>query len=125
MKFIISIVLIALLSLSACFFCPWWVIAIVAFAVSALIPQSPGRSFLTGFVALFLLWGGLTWYISAANTHILANKMSLLILQSEGAFLLIFITALLGALVAAFAALAGSFVHKGIVVADNGSMDNL
>lgn len=112
MKFAISILLVILLSAAACLFLPWWVIAVVAFIISVLIPQGPGRSFLTGFIALFILWGGLSWYLSAGNQHILANKISLLMLKSEGSFLLILVTGVIGALVAGFAALAGSFVRR-------------
>ena len=75
MKFIISILLIALLSFAACLYLPWWSIAIVAFIVAALIPQSPGMSFLTGFLALFLLWGLLSFSISSSNEHILSHKV--------------------------------------------------
>jgi len=45
MKFIVSILLIALLSVVVCLYLPWWIIAIVAFIVAALIPQKPVTSF--------------------------------------------------------------------------------
>lgn len=112
MKFIVSILLIALLSVAACLYLPWWSIAIVAFIVAALIPQKPFKSFLTGFIALFLLWGLLSWYISSNNNHLLAHKVSLVILKTDSPFILIIATAIIGALVAGFAALSGSFVRK-------------
>ena len=112
MKMLVSIVLIALLSVAACLYLPWWVIAVVAFIVAAAIPQQPGRSFLTGFIALFLLWGSLSWYLSTNNEHILAHKISVLMLKMDSPALLIFVTALIGSLVAGFAALAGSYVRK-------------
>ena len=112
MKMLVSIVLIALLSVAACLYLPWWVIAVVAFIVAAAIPQQPGRSFLTGFIALFLLWGSLSWYLSNNNEHILAHKISVLMLKMDSPALLIFVTALIGSLVAGFAALAGSYVRK-------------
>ncbi|MBL0358464.1 MAG: hypothetical protein IPP72_17095 [Chitinophagaceae bacterium] len=112
MKFLISIVLIALLSAAACLYLPWWSIAIVAFIVAAAIPQKPLLSFAAGFIALFLLWGALSWYISSNNNHILAHKVSLLILKMDSPELLMLATALIGALVAGFAALSGSFVRK-------------
>ena len=112
MKMLVSIVLIALLSVAACLYLPWWVIAVVAFIVAAAIPQQPGRSFLSGFIALFLLWGSLSWYLSNNNEHILAHKISVLMLKMDSPALLIFVTALIGSLVAGFAALAGSYVRK-------------
>ena len=112
MKFIISVVLIALLSLVACLYLPWWSIAIVAFIVAALIPQRPAWSFLAGFAGLFLLWSILAMYLSSKNDHILAHKISLLVLNTNSALMLVLCTALIGALVAGFAALAGSYTRR-------------
>lgn len=112
MKFLVSIILTALLSFALCLFMPWWSIAIAAFAVAALVPQKPGKSFVTAFIALFLLWGGLSFWISNNNHHLLAHKVSQLILKMDNPMLLVLATAIIGALVAGFAALAGSFVRK-------------
>ncbi len=113
MKFLTSIILIAFLSVAACLYLPWWSIAVVAFIVAALIPQQPGKSFLSGFVALFLTWGLLAFYLSSNNAHLLAHKVSMLILKMDSPAVLIFATALIGALVAGFGALAGSYLRRG------------
>jgi hypothetical protein len=112
MKFLISLILTAALSFAICLYCPWWSIAIVAFLVAALIPQKPFVSFLTGFLALFILWFSLTLYISNNNEHILAHKVSMIILKQDNPFALILMTAGIGSVVAGFAALAGSFARK-------------
>ena len=111
MKFIVSLLLTALLSFAACLYMPWWSIAIAALLVAALIPQRPARSFLCGFLALFLLWGGLSLWISNNNGHLLAHKVSLLIIKVDNPYLLILITALIGALVGGLGALAGAFLR--------------
>lgn len=112
MKFIISLILTAILSFAACLFLPWWSIAIAAFVVAALIPQKPGKAFITGFISLFLLWGGLSFWISNNNDHVLAHKISVLMLKMDNPYLLILATGLIAALVAGFAALAGSYLRK-------------
>ena len=112
MKFIISLILILLFSFLAGLYFPWWSIAIVAFILSLVIPQKPWVSFLAGFLALFLLWGFLSVWISVSNGHILAHRVSLLIFKTDSPFLLIGITTLIGALVAGFAALSASYVHE-------------
>ena len=112
MKFIVSLILMAVLSFATCLYLPWWSIAIAAFAVAALIPQKPGKAFLTGFTALLVLWGGLSFWISNNNDHILAHRVSQLILKMDNPTLLILATALIGAIVAGFAALAGSYLRK-------------
>ena len=101
-----------LLSFVACLYFPWWSIAIVAFVVTALIPQGSGKSFFTGFVALFLLWGVLSFWMSNNNDHILAHKISLLILKIDSPYLLLFATAMIGGLVAGLASTTASFLRK-------------
>lgn len=112
MKFIISILLVALLSFVSCLYLPWWSIAIAAFVVTAFIPQRPGKAFLTGFIGVFLLWGILAWQISSRNQHILAHKVSVAIIQSDNVALLIILTALVGGLIGGLGALAGSYLSK-------------
>lgn len=112
MKFISTIILIILFSFLAGLYFPWWSIAIAAFIISLLIPQKPWVSFLSGFGALFLLWGFLSVWISVSNGHILAHRVSLLIFKTDSPFLLIGTTALIGALIAGFAALTASYVHE-------------
>lgn len=112
MKFIVSILLTALLSFALCLFLPWWFIAIAAFIVAVCIPQKGGRAFLSGFLALFLLWGIMSFMLSNANDHLLAHKVSLLILKADNPYILILVTGLIGGLVAGLAALSGSFLRR-------------
>lgn len=112
MKFIISLILTAALSFAACLYFPWWSIAIAAFIVAALIPQQPGKAFLTGFLALFFLWAALSFWISNNNEHLLAHKVSLIILKMDSPYLLILASASIGAVVAGLAALSGSLLRK-------------
>jgi hypothetical protein len=116
MKFLANTILIILFSLLVCLYFPWWSIAIVAFIIPVLIPQGHLASFISGFVALFLLWGILSLWISISNGNILAHRVSLLIFKADNPYLLVIITALIGAMVAGFAALTGSFLRKEKVV---------
>jgi hypothetical protein len=118
MKFIVSILLTILLSFCSCIYFPWWSIACAAFLVAALIPQSSLASFVTGFLALFLLWGILCFWISTHNNDILAHRVSLLIFKTDNPFLLILASAFCGAIVGGFAALTGSLLR-----ASSGSND--
>ncbi len=112
MKFIISLILTALLSFAACLYFPWWSITIASFIVAALIPQKPLKAFFAAFIALLLLWGGLSFLISNNNDHLLAHKMSLIILKVDNPYLLMLATSVIGATVAGFAALSGSYLRK-------------
>ncbi len=112
MKFIISLLLTAILSYALSLFMPWWCIAIAGFVVALFIYQRDWVSFLTGFISLFLLWGILSLVISTHNNDVLAHRVSALILKADNPLLLILVTAMIGALVAGFAALTGSLARK-------------
>lgn len=112
MKFLISIILTALLSFAMSLYLPWWSIAIAALITAIIILQKPYLAFIAGFAALFLLWGGLALWMSTANDHLLAHKISVLVIKADSPFLLIGLTALLGALVGGFASLTGSLLRR-------------
>ena len=112
MKFIVTILLMSILAFTACLFMPWWSIAITSFLVGALIPQKKGIAFLSGFLSLFFLWLGLTFWMSFQNNDILAHRISLLILKKDSPLLLMFITAMIGGLVSGMAALTGSLMRS-------------
>ena len=114
MKFIVSLLLMSLLAFSICLFMPWWSIAITSFLVSVFIPQNKGLAFLAGFLAVFMLWFGLTFYISHQNNDILAHRISVLMLKKDSPLLLMFITSLIGGIVSGMASLTGSLMRTSI-----------
>ena len=111
MKTLIAIIIIALASFAAGLFFPWWTVAIVAFLVCLLMRLRPGAGFIAGFLSIFLLWGIHSFWLSYMNGHILAGKVSMIILKSDNIYLLVLLTALMGGLVAGLAALSGSLLR--------------
>ena len=111
-KYVLSILVTALMAFVAGLYTPWWGIAIAAFVVSAAIPQKPAFSFLSGFLGVFLLWEVLAWWIDNKNNGILSQKISTLIGLGGSSVLLIVVTSIIGALVAGFAALAGTYLRR-------------
>jgi hypothetical protein len=111
MKFLISFILMILLSLVAEIYLPFWSMALAAFAVSALIPQAPWKALLCGFLAIFLLWSGLAYYLDEANGHLLAGRISLLILKMSSPWLLVAVTGAVGGIVGGMSAFSASFLH--------------
>lgn len=107
MRFLLSILLTAALSFLTGMYLPWWSIAIIAFAVALLIPQSIAASFLSGFMAIFLLWGVLALWIDIKNQSILSHKIAQIFPLGGSSILLILVSALVGAFVGGFAAMAG------------------
>jgi hypothetical protein len=108
MKFLLATILIALLSFISGLRFEWWSIAIVAFVIALVIRQSIGKSFLAGFTGIFLLWAILSLWIDIKNKSILSHKIAQLFPLGGSSFLLILVTALVGALVGGFAAMSGA-----------------
>lgn len=101
----------AALSYFAGLFFPWWSFAVVIFLVSVFIPLKPSKAFNCGFRSIFLLWVGLSFFISSNNGNILAQKISKLMIFIDSPLLLIFITGTIAGLVGGFAALSGSYLR--------------
>ena len=116
MKFFISIIITALFAFGAGLYLPWWSIAITSFIVALLIPQSAGRAFIAAFLAIFILWGYMAFLLSNANGHLLAHKISLLILKTDSPYLLMIVTGLIGGVVSGFAALSGNLLRRRRVI---------
>ena len=111
MKFIVSFILIILLSFAGSLFLPWWIIAVAAFLVAVLIHQLPLKSFLCGFLALFVLWGAQALWLDNQNEHLLATKVASILPLGGSYIVLILVTAFVGGLVAGMAALSASFLR--------------
>lgn len=67
---------------------------------------------MSGFLGVFLIWGILAWWIDAKNNSILSQKIAQLLPLGGSSVLLILLTAFIGALVAGFAGLTGSYIRK-------------
>jgi hypothetical protein len=108
MKFVLSVLLIAVLSFLAGLFLPWWSIAIVAFLVALLIPQRIGYAFLSGLAGVFIFWAVHESWIDIKNGSRLSYKMAELFHLGGSSFLLIVVSAFIGGIVGGFAAMSGS-----------------
>jgi hypothetical protein len=111
MKFLVAVILTALLAFIGGLYFPWWVIAIVAFLVAILIHQNAGKALLSGFLGIFLLWGALALWINIKNEGILAAKIASLLPLGGSAIVLILVTGFIGGLVGGLAALSGTYLR--------------
>ncbi len=112
MKFLVTVMLTGLLAFVSGLYMPWWSLAIAAFLIALLIHQNAGRAFLSGFLGLFLLWAILAWWIDMRNQGLLSAKVAKLLPFGGSSILLILVTAFVGALVAGFAAMSGSYLRS-------------
>lgn len=114
MKSLASILLIAALAYLAGLFLGWWSVALAAFLVALAIPSSPGKAFLNGFIAIFLLWMLVAFFQDVRNDHILANRVSMIFLKVRNPILLGTVSSIIGALVAGMGSLSGSQLRRAL-----------
>lgn len=112
MKFLVALVLTALLGFSAPLIATWWSFVLSSFVIGIAIHQKPFKAFLSGFLGIFILHLVLTWLQDSANQHILAIKVAN-ILPLGGSWIgVILLTSFIGGLLSGMAALSGSYLRK-------------
>ena len=84
----------------------------VAFLVAALIHQKGYKAFFAGFLALFILWFVLAFWMDFANEGVLSVKIASTLGLGESKWMLLILTAFIGGLIAGFAALSGSYLRS-------------
>ena len=112
MKFLISILVTALLAFACGLYLPWWSIALVAFVVGLSIELRPLYSFFAGCAGILLLWLLLILVINSANDGILASKVSQVLGLGSSPVLLIVVNCVIGSLVGGMGALTGSLLRR-------------
>ena len=111
MKFIVAILLTALLAFISGIYFPWWSIALAAFVIALLVSQRPLGAFFSGFLGVFLLWMALAAWISMRNDGILAERMASVLPLGGNSILLIVVTGIIGGLISGLGAASGSFLR--------------
>lgn len=112
MRFLISILVTALLAFACGLYLPWWSIALAAFVVGLSIELRPLHSFFAGFAGILLLWLLLMLLINSANDGILASKVSQVLGLGASPVLLIVVNCVIGSLVGGMGALTGSLLRR-------------
>lgn len=112
MKLVVAVLLTVLLAFIGGLFLPWWCLAIASFFVAIIVHQKAWKAFISGFMGVFLLWGGLAWWIDMGNNSILSKKIATILPLGGNAVLLILVSAIVGGLIAGVAAMSGSYLRS-------------
>jgi ABC-type uncharacterized transport system permease subunit len=110
MRFASAVLVTLLLNYIAGMIFPWWIIAPVGILTGYAFKLKPGKSLLAGFVACFVLWCVIAFFIDLKNEHILATRVGALFTLSQP-LLMILITGLIGGLVTGMASLTGALLR--------------
>jgi hypothetical protein len=104
MRFTLQVLLISILAAVAEIFLPWWSVAIVSFIVSLRAGRTPGRSFLMGFLGIFIFWTVAALITDIANEHILSGRVARVFHPLLNGYIFIIICAVVGGIVGGVAA---------------------
>src|SRR5690606_40164025 len=107
-KFVIQVVVIALLAYMLELFLPWWSVAIAAVFVGLFLRSD--ANFWAGFCGIGALWLSAAVIIDLTSSGNLAEKVAAIMHINET--LLIIVTTLIGALVGGMASYTGSLVTR-------------
>lgn len=107
MKFIIQIIVTAIVCFALQSFFPWWTLAVGAGVVGYFVDNKALPSFAAGFVGAALLWIGMAYYLDHATQSIITEKINKLL--PLNAFVL---TGLVGGIVGGLSALTGTFLRS-------------
>jgi len=104
--------IILILSFISSYLLPWWAAAAIAFLAALFIGKTSGKTFWSGFGAIFVLWLILALMKSLPNDNVLAGRVIQLFPLPHQWILLLLITAFIGGLVGGLAALSGILTKK-------------
>jgi hypothetical protein len=111
MLFLLKTALIALASYIGQLFFPWWIIAVTAFLVGAIVPSRIINSFLSGFLGVGLLWLVSSWIIDMRSQSILSEQLAPLFSLEDTAYMIL-ASAVIGAMVGGMGALSGDLFMR-------------
>lgn len=112
MRFLFTIILIAIVAGIAECFGPWWVAALVAGLSCYFAGMRSGKAFWAGFFGIALLWLSVALWRDIPNGHLLSQKMALLLFHQPTPALYLTVTALIGGLIGGLSAWAGAQLRK-------------
>jgi hypothetical protein len=90
---------------------PWWTLVFPCVLISYVSSRSGTGSFLAGFLAVALLWLGMSLYIDWTTSSVLSQKVSMLF-PGKSVTILRLITVIVGGLTGGFASLTGYFLKN-------------
>ncbi|MEJ7558706.1 MAG: hypothetical protein WKF66_10395 [Pedobacter sp.] len=93
---------------------PWWVIVLISFATCGLIGKTGKISLWSPFFAILLLWTAMALYKSIPNEHLLASRVGEM-LRVKAWWLVLVLSAVLGAFVAGVSGFCGYHFRKAVL----------
>src|SRR5688572_24343663 len=107
MKFILQILMTAVVGFILQRFFPWWTVAIACMVTGFYFKNGGFKSFAAGFIAIGLLWFTMAFYIDVTTNSILTEKVNKILPLPALA-----LTTAIGGLIGGFASMSGAVLRK-------------
>lgn len=111
MRFLLYVLLVAVLGFILAQFLPWWSVAIAGFAAPWIIKRGYWGSFAGGFLGIFLLWAGMSFWIATSTDSLLPTRVAQLISPAMGPEALMVMSGLVGGLVSGVASISARILR--------------
>lgn len=111
MKLLIKVLFIAVLSYLLLELLPWWGFTLIAFIANAVVYEKGLPSFLSGFIALFVLWLALSWSMSSHGDHLITRRIASLFNLNDP-YLLLILIGFIGAVLGGLSSLSGCYFRS-------------
>ena len=112
MRLILQILVTAFLGLILAQFMPWWSVAIAAAAAGYFFKGHRGKSFLAGFLGIFLLWFLAALYIKISTGSDFPDRFAMLFPFPLSGTALMAVSGVIGGLVGGFGAFTGDSLQR-------------
>ncbi|NNF35430.1 MAG: hypothetical protein HKN68_15070 [Saprospiraceae bacterium] len=103
-------ILIAIASIILMAFTPWWIVAVIGFIVALLTGLKPGQAFLSGLLAISIVWMIAAVIADSGNQISVAEMMSEVI-GGLPPVAVIIVTGLMGGIVSGLGAMSGVYAR--------------
>lgn len=110
--FIPRMLLMALAAGVMQWYLPFWSLPVACFLVGFLTAPVNRSAFWAGFLGIFLLWAGMSFYLDWGNDSILSQRVVKLFPVPSSSLLLIVITGILGGLMGGLASKTGDGLRR-------------
>ncbi len=100
------VIIVLLVFITQSVFAYWWLIAVDAFLAALFFGRSGWGAFLSGFLAVALVWFGQAYYSSYLNENLLLGKITQLFRLPASEWMFVIVVSI-GGLVGGLAALSG------------------
>ena len=112
MRLLLQILVVAFLGLVLAQFMPWWGVAIAGATAGYFFAGHRGKSFLAGFIGIFILWFAMAFYMKISTGSDFADRFAQLFPFPLSGTALMAVSGVIGGIIGGFGAFTGDSIKR-------------